>query len=199
MTTVRPLAFSGGVREVVFGCACGLWILPELIAARVKRSEDQSRTHDRGSLNLISVLWFVGIAADVFLSFYVPQAAFAARGAAFVAGICLTIFGSAFRWYSAAVLGKYFTFDVTIQPEHKLVEAGPYRYVRHPSYTGALVTLFGYGLALGNWAGLLTNLCCLSVAYAYRIPVEEAAMVAAFGDPYKQYARRTWRLVPLLF
>lgn len=81
------------------------------------------------------------------------------------------LLGIALRWYSAAILGKYFTFDVAIQSGQTLVEAGPYRYVRHPSYTGALLTLFGFGLALGNWVGLAANLSCMGFAYGYRISV----------------------------
>ena len=107
--------------------------------------------------------------------------------------------GTAFRWYSAQVLGKFFTFDVAILSGHTLIEAGPYRYIRHPSYTGALVTLLGFGMALGNWAALLVALLCLSFAYVYRIRVEELALIAALGDSYIQYRSRTWRLAPFLF
>ena len=117
----------------------------------------------------------------------------------FLAGICLMLAGIALRWYSVAVLGRYFTFDVAIHSGQTLIEAGPYRYIRHPSYSGALLTLLGFGLALGNWAGLAASLSCMGFAYAYRIPVEEAALAAALGEPYKQYMTRTWRLVPFLF
>lgn len=109
------------------------------------------------------------------------------------------LLGVALRWYSAAMLGKYFTFDVSIQSDQILIEAGPYRYIRHPSYSGALLTLFGFSLALGNWAGLVAALSCLGLAYAYRIPVEESALALALGETYRQYMKRTWRLVPFLF
>jgi len=109
------------------------------------------------------------------------------------------LLGVALRWYSATILGKYFTFDVAIQGGQILIEAGPYRYIRHPSYSGALLTLIGFGLALGNWAGLAASLSCMGFAYAYRIPVEEAALTSALGDSYKQYMKRTSRLVPYLF
>jgi protein-S-isoprenylcysteine O-methyltransferase len=107
--------------------------------------------------------------------------------------------GLTLRWYSAAILGKYFTFDVAIQSDQTLIEVGPYRLVRHPSYSGALLSLLGFGLALGNWVGLTVALFCLGSAYAYRIPVEEAALATVLGDAYKQYTKRTWRLVPFLF
>lgn len=107
--------------------------------------------------------------------------------------------GIAFRWYSASVLGKYFTFDVTVQKDQQLVEVGPYRYVRHPSYTGALMTLFGFGLALENWIAVFAGTFCLCLAYVYRIRVEEAALIETLGDVYRKYAGRTWRLLPFVF
>jgi protein-S-isoprenylcysteine O-methyltransferase len=137
---------------------------------------------------------------DFSLSLLLPQAAISwKRTSLFFIGICLMLLGIALRWYSVAVLGRYFTFDVAIQSGQVLVEAGPYRYIRHPSYSGALLTLLGFGLALGNWAGLAGTLSCMGFAYAYRIPVEEAALSSALGEAYKQYMRRTWRLVPFLF
>ena len=121
------------------------------------------------------------------------------RTLVFFVGIILMLLGMAFRFYAMSVLGRFFTYDVAVQAGQTIVEAGPYRYIRHPSYTGALITLVGLGLALGNWAAVLVILACMGTAYAYRIFVEESALVAVLGEPYKQYMRRTRRLVPFLF
>src|SRR6266849_5098999 len=198
---IRPLPFSARpIFALIFWGACASWILPEVIAWKVKRSTDSVKARDRGSLRLIVVLWWMGIAMDFALSSLLPQAALSwNRTALFFAGICLMFFGIALRWYSAAVLGKYFTFDVAIQSGQVLIEVGPYRYIRHPSYSGALLTLLGFGLALGNWAGLAATLSCMGIAYAYRIRIEEAALASALGETYKQYRKRTWRLVPFVF
>jgi protein-S-isoprenylcysteine O-methyltransferase Ste14 len=198
---LRPLPFSAGpIFASIFWGAFGTWILPEVIAWRVKRSADSSKTRDQGSLNLIVILWWIGIALDFVLSLLLPQASILwERTSLFFVGVCWMLLGVALRWYSAAILGKYFTFDVAIQGGQALIETGPYRFIRHPSYSGALVSLAGFGLALGNWAGLAAGLCCLGSAYAYRIPVEEAALASALGDGYTQYMRRTRRLVPFLF
>lgn len=197
----RPLPLSAGpIFAVIFWIAFASWILPEIIAWKTRQSTDSEKARDRGSLTLIVVLWWFGILMDFALSLLLPYASIVSnRIALFFAGICLMLMGIALRWYSAAVLGKYFTFDVAIQSGQILIEVGPYRYIRHPSYSGALLSLLGFGLALGNWAGLAATLSCMGIAYAYRIRVEETALAAALGDTYKQYRKRTWRLVPFLF
>ena len=198
---LRPLPFSGGpIVALIFWSAFASWILPEVIAWGLKRSTDSSKTRDQGSLSLIVILWWIGIVMDFLFSLFLPQAALSwKRAPLFFSGICMMLLGIGLRWYSAALLGKYFTFDVAIHSGQMLIEVGPYRHIRHPSYTGALLTLFGFGLALGNWAGLIAALFCLGSAYAYRIPVEEAALASVLGDAYEQYMKRTWRLVPFLF
>jgi protein-S-isoprenylcysteine O-methyltransferase Ste14 len=198
---LRPLPFSAGpLFACIFWGAFAMWVLPEIVASRVKRSDSSSTVRDRGSLNLIVVLWWTGIALNFALSLLLPQATMQGRRIPlFFAGIILMLLGVAFRWYCVAVLGKYFTFEVATQRDQILIEVGPYRYIRHPSYSGALLTLTGFGLALGNWAGLGAFLFCMGVAYAYRIPVEEMALVSALGEVYTQYQKRTWRLVPFLF
>jgi protein-S-isoprenylcysteine O-methyltransferase Ste14 len=191
---------AGPIYALIFWATFVSWILPELIAWRVKRASGGAQAKDQGSLTLIAVLWWTGIALDFLFSLLLPQAAIPwNRTFVFFGGIGLMLFGLALRWHSARILGKYFTFDVAIHDSQVLIDAGPYRYIRHPSYSGALLTLLGFGMALGNSAGLVTALCCLGVAYAYRIPIEEAALNGAFGERYRQYVRRTWRLVPFLF
>ena len=198
---MHPLPFSGGpIYAFVFWATYVLWMVLETIGWRMKRSADRAKLRDRGSFRLIIVLLWIALALDFSLSFWFPQATILwKRTSVFFLGISLMLGGIAFRWYAMSVLGRFFTFDVAVQAGQTVVEAGPYRYIRHPSYTGALITLVGLGLALGNWAGLLALLICMGIAYAYRISIEEAALVAALGAPYEKYVRRTRRLVPFLF
>src|SRR5271155_60421 len=101
---------------VVFWIACAAWILPEVVAWRVRRSSDSSQARDHGSLDLIVILWWGGIAMAFLMSSFLPQAAMPwRRTPVFLVGICFMFMGVALRWYSAAVLGKYFTFDIAIQ------------------------------------------------------------------------------------
>lgn len=197
----RSLPLSAGlIYEIIFWIACAVWIVPEIVASRTSRSPENSQSADRGSLKVVAMLWVAGITLAVLLSMFLQQTNFVrGRIPLLVSGICLMISGTLFRWYSAWVLGRYFTFDVSIQSGHSLVESGPYRYIRHPSYTGALVSLLGFGLALGNWASVIASVSSLGVAYLYRIPIEEAALKTSLGEAYSRYMERTWRLLPFVF
>jgi hypothetical protein len=111
------------ILTAIFWVACAAWILPEVAVWRVKRSTDSSQARDHGSLNLIVIRWWVGIAMAVLMSSLLPQAAISwERTSVFLVGICFVLTGVTLRWYSAAVLGKYFTFDVAIQGGQTLIE-----------------------------------------------------------------------------
>jgi protein-S-isoprenylcysteine O-methyltransferase Ste14 len=196
-----PLPFSGRAEyATIFWGTFSLWGLLETFGTLTKRSGDRSKARDRGSSWVLVLLIWLGFGLAFTLSLNFSQGAIMYRRAwVFFAGIILMLAGLAFRFYAMSVLGRFFTYNVAVHAGQTVVEAGPYRYIRHPSYTGALITLVGLGLALGNWASLLAILVCTGIAYTYRISVEESALVAALGEPYKQYMRRTQRLIPFLF
>jgi protein-S-isoprenylcysteine O-methyltransferase len=198
---VRPLPFSNEFVDVLlFWTIFAFWLAMEGITSVVKRTRDRANVRDRGSLLLIILFFWLGILLSFALSFLLPQAAILGnRKLIFLLGLVLMLAGVAFRWHAMSVLGRFFTVNVAIQEGHTLVQTGPYRYVRHPSYTGALITEVGVGLALGNWASLLVLLLCMGIAYSYRISIEEKALLAALGDAYRDYMRRTARLIPFLF
>ena len=149
---------------------------------------------------MLVLLTGLGIGLDFTLSFEFRQAAIRWKPTClFFIGIAFMLAGMVLRFYAMAVLGRFFTYHVATHANQTVVEVGTYKYIRHPSYTGALMIFVGLGLALGNWAGLLALLVCVGIAYAYRISVEESVLAAALGVPYQKYMRRTRRLVPFLF
>lgn len=197
---MHPLPFSGDpLYPIIFWPIYISWLALETVTSMRKRSADRSTGPDRNSYHLlVALLWFA-LGSAFALAFLLPQATILAhRFAVFFTGIFLMLAGLAFRFYAMSVLGKFFTYQVAVQPGQTVIDTGPYRYLRHPSYTGALITLAGLGLALGNWASLLALLAFMGAAYYYRISVEERALLESLGEPYKQYMRRTWRLVPFL-
>lgn len=196
-----PLPFSGGpAYAAVFWTAYTIWVVPEIFWSLTKRPRAGAQRRDRGSYAVIVLLLYAAIGADFAMAFALPEAAITwHRTAFFGVGIFLMLAGIAFRFCAMRTLGRFFTYSVAVHSGQTVVDVGPYRYIRHPSYTGALITLVGLGLALGNWAGLLAVVCAMLIAYGYRIHVEEAALIAGIGAPYEEYRRRTKRLVPFVY
>jgi protein-S-isoprenylcysteine O-methyltransferase len=164
---------------------------------RRRAGSGDSQLADKGSLRLLWITIMISVFLAYFLSFSVPQASFGAAAApARILGIVLYTAGLALRWYSIIYLGRFFTVNVAIATDHQLIDAGPYRYVRHPSYTGALMAFLGLGLALANWVSLAILLVPLFSVFARRIRVEEAALLQGLGAQYRLYMDRTKRLIP---
>jgi len=180
------------ILTVVFCIACAAWILPEVVAWRAKRSSDPSQVRDDGSLNLIVILWWGGIAMAVLMSSLLPQAAMSwKRTSVFLVGICLMLMGVALRWYSAAVLGKYFTFDIAIQSGQALIEAGPYRYIPVNGPLWGVVLPFGrcHGPSGSNNSFSVLRSPSLSAAKA-RLTT---ALLASAGIPVQRTGQRLRR------
>jgi protein-S-isoprenylcysteine O-methyltransferase Ste14 len=110
---------------------------------------------------------------------------------------CLFIaFGVTIRLMAVATLKRQFTLKVSIIEKHELVDTGIYGIIRHPAYLGHLASLFGIGLVLGNWIGLMALALLPLAGIMYRIHVEEKVLLDYFGPAYQEYARRTKRLLP---
>jgi protein-S-isoprenylcysteine O-methyltransferase Ste14 len=109
------------------------------------------------------------------------------------------LLGTALRWWAIFTLGRYFTIDVAVRSTQSVVQSGPYRFVRHPSYTAILIMLLGVGMALANWASLVVILAGGLIGLLYRVRVEERALDEALGQPYMDYMRTTKRFIPFIF
>ncbi len=121
------------------------------------------------------------------------------RQAFFWGGLAVMASGTVLRIQCWAALGKCFTHTVTTAGDHQVINNGPYRFVRHPSYAGALLNLIGLGLCMGNYASVAVITLGSALMYTYRISVEEAALEAALGDKYRQFKLTRKRLIPYVF
>jgi protein-S-isoprenylcysteine O-methyltransferase Ste14 len=115
------------------------------------------------------------------------------------AGLAVMWLGLIVRTWAIVVLGRSFRTTVEIDADQPVVERGPYRWVRHPAYTGVLLLAAGYGLAMGSWLSLLITVTVPAVAMLRRIGVEETALVETLGRPYEIYRTHTKLLVPGLW
>ena len=195
-----PLPFAGGaVHTATFVAAYALWAGSEMVLMRTRRAAS-SAVLERSSLRWLRLLLAAGVGSDFAVAALLPGASLGfAVPRVFWVGIALILAGLLLRWYAIAVLGRLFTVDVAVHADHAVVRSGPYRYVRHPAYSGMLLTLLGIGLALGNALGLLALLGLAGIGFGKRIAAEEAILAAALGEPYRRYMRDTSRLVPFVW
>lgn len=159
-----------------------------------------AQRQDKGSHVVLLCLIVFGLLLGMLLALKVPAAAItSAPDIFFWLGIVLMHAGIALRLYAIKVLGRFFTTSVAVAPDQTVIETGPYRLIRHPSYTGILITLLGLGLSLtSNWLSLLVIMGCALIGFSYRIRVEEHVLQEYLGQHYQEYMRRTKRLIPFV-
>ena len=194
---IEPLAY-------IFPYAWIFWAVflfaygPEF--ALIARSKPAAgETTDRGSMRLIMLAGWLAFPAAFTVSSWSKFALLHHRTAWFAAGILILLAGSLLRRYCFRTLGRYFTANVRVQADQPVIENGPYRLVRHPSYTGGMIMYLGTGLALTNWLSALILVGMGALTYAYRVRVEERALEIFIGLPYREYMQRTKRFVPFVF
>jgi len=156
------------------------------------------RGRDQGSWFVLVVAIGLALLADVFARPW--EASYLTGGWVFPLAAGMVLAGIVVRTWSVVTLGKEFTTVVTVQTGHRLVtQQGPYRWVRHPSYSGGILSLFAFPILVGSLLGFLVTIVVVPLAFGYRIGVEEKVLAGTFGEQYTEYARKTWRLIPLVF
>jgi len=174
-----------------------LMMAMESYAGRLKRPEAERR--DGGSLFVIYVLQMVGF-ATVFTLWGRHLAPGGRLGDwALWAGAAVAIAGIALRAWSVRTLGQYFTYVVKVSPDQKVIDTGPYRLIRHPSYTGGALIGVGIGLSLQFALGPVILGGAMLASYCIRLVVEERALAETLGEPYRAYMARTRRLIPFVW
>ena len=197
---MAPLPYSQGGARVAFYAVFGLWLVLEWWLRFRSHVNRRGALLDRSDVLVVVAFVAVGLGGAFALAGDVPSAAIDyGRLVIFVAGLVLMGVGIALRQWAVAVLGRFFTIDVRVQPGQTVVDRGPYRWVRHPSYTGMIVTFVGLGLALGNWAALAVAVVFPTIGLVLRIHSEERALLAGLGEPYRRYAAGRPRLFPGLW
>ena len=179
-----------------------LWVLAELVGGGIvpmlrRRGGTIERKDNRTiiSNNLLRLSLYVSIAIAIFLAQYniaiLPNWFF-------YVGASLMVIGIIVRQWSIFILGRSFTLTISVQKNQKVVDNGPYRLIRHPSYLGMSLTLIGIGVALQSLGGVLAILVIYGLAIGYRIHVEEKFLASELGDDYIRYMKRTKRIIPFV-
>jgi len=153
-------------------------------------------SHDKCSLQLFTFVGY-GLVVIIFLLYYLDTGSFNSLILRYF-GLILLFGGFILRQWSIYALGKFFIPVVNIQKKQKVIDIGPYRYLRHPSYTGLLLELFGFSLALLNWIGVIAIFVLFLPVILYRIKIEEN-FLSEHLTGYKKYIAKTCKLIPPIY
>ncbi|MEM6699315.1 MAG: isoprenylcysteine carboxylmethyltransferase family protein [Bacteroidota bacterium] len=114
-------------------------------------------------------------------------------------GLGFLILGSAYRIWSIIHLDKYFSATVQFDSEHQLIQTGPYKLIRHPSYLGAYLAILGSTLFLNSILFFVFGGTVMLAAYIYRIKVEEIGLTQIFPIEYKKYQSQSKKMIPFIY
>ena len=114
-------------------------------------------------------------------------------------GVAIMLGGLGLRVWAALALGRFYTRTLRLTADQGVVRRGPYRIIRHPGYAGDIALWLGAALASRSLIILGLVAAIVLFAYVTRIAAEEQMLLAAFGDDYRSYAKRSWRLIPFVY
>jgi len=172
------------------------WLAYWVYAARdTKATERTESTASRltHTIPLAIAGWI--IAANRWRHGWLDGVVFDDRAAAFVVGALLVAGGLGFAIWARGYLGRNWSSIVTVKQDHELVRSGPYRFVRHPIYTGILLGFVGSALARDEWRGAVA-IAIAAFALWRKLQIEERWMIERFGDAYLRYRREVPALIP---
>jgi protein-S-isoprenylcysteine O-methyltransferase Ste14 len=196
---MAPLIFHPSAYLAVFVVVIVIWIGSEVVGGMIipnRRRRGGPVQQPQKRLNVLGLLGYDAVILSSVL--------FAAFGVtvlpnwAYFIGIALILTGVSVRQWAIAVLGRYFSHVIGIQQDQKIVQSGPYRVVRHPSYTGILLILLGIAFSFQTWGGVFVAVTAFGLAWGYRMLAEERFLERELGDNYAEYAQRTKRVLPYL-
>ncbi|HVC04261.1 MAG TPA: isoprenylcysteine carboxylmethyltransferase family protein [Candidatus Acidoferrales bacterium] len=175
------------------------WIGVEAYAAR-GGARQRDAVQDGGTKRFLVLTLYTGLAAAIVIALYFPTTRLPAPEAAwFWSGVSVALTGAGLRAWAIRTLGEFFTRDVMIREAHFVVSRGPYRLLRHPSYTGTGLIMLGFGLMLGSWLSAVVVVTAFAISHLPRILHEECVLSARFGSEYEEFTRKRRRLVPFLW
>jgi protein-S-isoprenylcysteine O-methyltransferase Ste14 len=174
-----------------------IWALYWLIAARgSKPVRERERPLPRAAFLAQAVLTML-LLAPLPWSGWLSMRLIGGGWTRYWVAVALIVIGLALSIWARRRLGGNWSGSVTVKEGHELVQAGPYRWIRHPIYTGLLLMMLGTGLASGQVHGLLAFPIALSALWL-KSRVEERWMGAEFGERYAEYKKRSWALIPFV-
>ena len=184
---------------MIFIIVWSIWFISEILLNIILRSgKNDKKDKDKGTIRIIwisiAIANTLGILFSIFFRIPISNLLIVPYY-----GLILIVVGMIIRFISIWSLGKFFTVDVTIRENHTIKKDGIYRIIRHPSYSGSILSFIGFGITLNNWMSLIIITVLITYAMLNRIKIEESALIDQFGEDYLIYMKNTCRIIPWIY
>lgn len=155
--------------------------------------------NDKGTA--LQIIWCVYLSQVIILSEFVFSSYSPEPGwsAASMAGAVGAVVGLVIRSWAYFELGNYFTWHITVVDKQPVIDTGPYRWLAHPGYTGALLTYTATGVMLESWGAALCSMLFLFVVFRRRVRFEEKLLLDDIGEEYRLFLKQRYKLVPFIY
>ena len=185
--------------NLLFLTTYSFWFLSELGLNRLLQSKKTDKQNaDKGSIYYIWTIIIIAIFASIHISNNYSYPIIRNSNIEII-GLLIILSGIILRLIIVKSLGRFFTVNVTITPNHILKKDGFYKYLRHPSYSASLLSFIGFGVTLNNLISLALVTALILTAFIIRINIEEKVLLKHFGSMYSDYIKTTKRIIPFIY
>ena len=189
---------------IIIDSAVIVWIISEILIGILRNEKgNPSKQHRNKSTSGLYIVTFLSISMAIYFSqashIYGIHLTKSAQTYAYYLAVILIVGGILVRGTAILTLKQQFSVNLTIIDNHKLIDNGIYHYLRHPSYSGALLSFLGLCITFLNWLSLIIVFFSVLAVYLYRIGVEEKMLINHFGNEYVNYSHKTKRIIPYIY
>jgi protein-S-isoprenylcysteine O-methyltransferase Ste14 len=185
---------------IIFIIIWASWGISEIILSRFFRAKSpNAKGWDKGSFSAMWLTIIISVLLGVIIARIYPLPVSKSSYLIPYSGLFVIVTGVIIRIIAIRTLGRFFTVNLSVRNDQQIVTSGLYKHIRHPSYTGSLLSFAGLGLSFNNWLSLIIIFVPVLFAFIYRINVEEKLMQQQFGSAYSDYMKITKRLLPLVY
>ena len=181
-----------------------VWIISEILIGILRNKKgNPSNQYRNKSTSALYIVTFLSICFAISFSQKCPIYGIglikSVQSYVYYLAVILIAGGILVRSIAILTLKQQFSVNLTIIDNHKLIDNGIYHYLRHPSYSGALLSFLGLSITFLNWLSLIIVFFPILAVYIYRINIEEKMLISYFGNEYISYQHKTKRIMPYIY
>jgi len=186
--------------NIIFYIISFVWVISEIVLSKMKKSglENSINDYDKHTLRIIWITILLSLTIGIFVS-TLSFGRISVLPYQQILGLILIVIGLLIRWIAILKLKENFTVDVSVKKDQEIIKDGIYKFIRHPAYSGSLLSFFGLSLMFTNVFTIFIIIIPIAISFLHRIKIEEKVLTRVIGTEYIEYAKQTKKLIPFIY